>query len=495
MWGRRGRRGRRLAPSVLAVAVVAAGGCSAAHHDRGAPPRPAHPVAVATWDGTDLLPAAGRMARSGRIGVYFAVDGDRYSLAAVDVTTGRELWRHVVHQMARREDEVQEPAIDAADGLVYGDDFDEAHAQPGMIALDLQSGRLRWRTPIEPPRDMPVLCGRASLCVTTGRAGVTVFDRATGRRRPGPTGGLYLEIARVGGYLLSTDPDAQQVELGVGDDRGYRRLWTTSYADLYGPGDRSRTTAAGGKRGGIDPRTGASWFGFGLRPPRTGLDNVDSPEYREHADAALRVVFKDRAGHTTARADRVLDCSPWHTGGEVFLCGGRLSADGTHPVLHQVGARSPAGRLRWSRAVDPADDLNAPVPTSDGDVVALTRADGSHPVFLDPHDGRVLDPGDVPDLVFACQSNDGLTAAMLRVRLRVDSDHSAPYVRGGVPEITRLCDRRGDPLPVADALRRGIAVPDWFGPATRVGPRAPADRWVVWMDAFDGTLHGAGPVT
>ncbi len=482
-------RARALAALVATALVLA--GC-AARHDRDAEAAVAHHrVAIASWDGADILPAAGRMARYGRIGVYYAVDGDRYSLAAIDVTTGAELGRRVVHQMARRQDEVQEPTIDVRAGLVYADVYDEATATPGLVALDLRSGRPQWRTTIDVPRDTPILCGRSSLCVTTARYGVMVFDRATGRRRTVPSGGLWLEIARTGDYLLSADPDRRRVELGRSDDRGYHRMWSASFNDLYGPAGSSNTTPRGGLVGAIDPRTGASWFGFGLAPPPEGADHMTPEDYREHANFGYRMVFMTRRGRQTARVDRATDCSPWHIGRAVVVCFSPLSADGTHLVLSKVTVRSLNGALRWSRAVDPADDLNGVVPTSEAGIFALGGRDGGRPVFLDAGDGHVLGPGDVPDLVLACLPDPVPRTEGLKVRLRVDAEASARYARGDVREVAQLCDRHGEHMAVAEALRRGLAVPDWFGVATRLGARTPVDGWVVWMDT-DGTLHGAG---
>ena len=145
-----------------------------------------------------------------------AVDGDVYaeplvaggrvivatennSVYAFTATTGRRLWRtHLGSPVAGSSlpcgnidpsGITGTPAIDARHGVVYAVGF-LAPARHQLAALDLATGRLRWRRSIDPPADPRVHQQRGALALAGGRVYV-------------PYGGLFGDCGDYHGWVVS----------------------------------------------------------------------------------------------------------------------------------------------------------------------------------------------------------------------------------------------------------------------------------------------------
>ncbi|HEV7462064.1 MAG TPA: PQQ-binding-like beta-propeller repeat protein [Solirubrobacteraceae bacterium] len=213
-----------------ALALAACGGGSSSQSSNAAPATsttagqaPAQPaVAGSAWPtyhrdlartGND--PTAPRVTRVRRAWSA-SVDGDVYaeplvaagrvvaatendSLYAFDAVSGRRLWRtHLGSPVdgsslpcgnINPSGITSTPAIDTKRRLVYAVAF-IAPARHELAAVDLSSGRVRWRRAIDPPADPTVHQQRGALALANGRVYV-------------PYGGLFGDCGNYHGWVVS----------------------------------------------------------------------------------------------------------------------------------------------------------------------------------------------------------------------------------------------------------------------------------------------------
>src|SRR5947207_10626479 len=219
--------------SVLALALAACGGGSGSRSasSAAAPPdtTPSSPegrsqpaAATPAWPtyhrdlartGNDpKAPRVARLRRAWRV----SVDGNVYaepliaggrvivatennSLYAFNAGSGRRLWRTHLGSPVDGSSLpcgnidpsgiTSTPAIDAKRGIVYAVAF-LAPARHQLAAIDLSTGRVRWRRAIDPPADPKVHQQRSALALANGRVYV-------------PYGGLFGDCGNYHGWVVS----------------------------------------------------------------------------------------------------------------------------------------------------------------------------------------------------------------------------------------------------------------------------------------------------
>jgi outer membrane protein assembly factor BamB len=184
---------------------------------------------------------------SGR--VFAATEGD--SLYALDAGTGRVRWR------ARLGTPVDgstlpcgnidpsgitgTPAVDAANGTVYVVGFLRP-AQHVLFAVDLATGRVRWRRPIDPPgADPKVHQQRAALAVSRGRVYVAY-------------GGLFGDCGNYHGWVVSvpeSGPNGTLQSFKVPTQRE-GAIWATSGPAVDAGGNLFVSTGNGSSTSSFD---------------------------------------------------------------------------------------------------------------------------------------------------------------------------------------------------------------------------------------------------
>jgi outer membrane protein assembly factor BamB len=148
------------------------------------------------------------------------------SLYALDAATGRRLWRT---QLGSPVDGsslpcgninpsgiTSTPAIDTKGGIVYAVAF-LSPARHELAALDLATGRVRWRRAIDPPADPRVHQQRGALALANGRVYV-------------PYGGLNGDCGNYHGWVVSAPaagPDGAQANFQV-PTRRKGAIWAPS---------------------------------------------------------------------------------------------------------------------------------------------------------------------------------------------------------------------------------------------------------------------------
>lgn len=467
------------------------------------PQEAAEPVEVATWSGDDLLPAAGGMARVDEVGVYYAVDGDRYMLAAIDVTSGEELWRHQVHPHNRVPGVVQTPTIDTAAGLVFattGDWDRDFEGYSGLAAFDLRTGDVKWEVPAEIATNTPELCADL-VCLQTQSSGYAAYNKTDGSQAAvDHSGALYTVVGGRGDYRVTTDPEERLVELGQVTDNGYEQIWRRSYEDLFGEAG-VQYSSLGGWTVDVDEESGAAVVAFGATP-NGDPDSWSEDELAAYLDLGWAVALVSPDGASDRVLTQVLPCSglTWEEGG-VEICEQiavpedySLAARATFARISRYGFD---GTKQWSA------DLRTPVReeslghTSDPDLLAVQDQDDG-PMIIDREDGAILgaDDDEAEGLLLRCRSE----AEPPFVRIRRADNAADRYIRVYSEDLAGLCDLDGEEVEVTDLPSQGETAPRWFGPSSLVDdePTEPvenregANRWAIWY-GHDGTVHGAGP--
>jgi outer membrane protein assembly factor BamB len=267
-------------PAVLALAACGGGSSSQSSSASAAPAAPtttqapAQPAAAgAAWPtyhrdlartGNDTrAPRATRLRRawSG------SVDGDVYaeplvaggrvvaatennSLYAFSAGSGRRLWRtHLGSPVAGSSlpcgnidpsGITSTPAIDTKHGIVYAVAF-IAPARHELAAIDLSTGRVRWRRAIDPPADPKVHQQRGALALSGGRVYV-------------PYGGLFGDCGNYHGWVVSASssgPGGGQTNFQVPTHRE-GAIWAPSGASVDGRGRLFVSTGNGDSASSFD---------------------------------------------------------------------------------------------------------------------------------------------------------------------------------------------------------------------------------------------------
>jgi outer membrane protein assembly factor BamB len=289
----------------------------------------------------------------------FAVQGDdavvtssRNRVVALGIDDGRERWHaglaHVTHH---------DPALDARTVLISADDR--------FVALERDSGALRWESPIGEHAGGVALTrgdGEPMALVTTERGVVAALD--------GDTGGVRWSVPLPGDIYARPAADARA---GVG-----AVVWT-------GDADRLRVfdlvTGATRWETAIDPGTTAPIFHAGVVVVGEGKNNFEA-----------RIVGRD----ITTGAERWSVTAPasFEPGLTPGAGGGDVAVSDHFGTITLVDARR--GSARWQTAIrEPI--LDTPVVLTAG-AVALTTY-GGKVVILDRRSGRVVrrvDPGGFP---------------------------------------------------------------------------------------------------
>jgi outer membrane protein assembly factor BamB len=166
--------------------------------------------------------------------VVVATEGN--SVFGVDFATGKVRWRTPLGTPVRRSalpcgnidptGITGTPVIDPVAGVVYAVTFTEPFAHT-LVALDLMTGAVRSRTPVDPPgQDPKVIQQRAALSFANGRVYV-------------PFGGLAGDCGQYRGYIVGvpitvTGPGTPQVFAVPTARRG--AIWTPSGVVIDGAG-------------------------------------------------------------------------------------------------------------------------------------------------------------------------------------------------------------------------------------------------------------------
>jgi outer membrane protein assembly factor BamB len=278
------RRPHRAVLLVLAasLALAACGGGSSSESSSASAPStppatsqaPAQPAAAGTaWPtyhrdlartGND--PRAPRATRVRRAWSG-SVDGDVYaeplvvggrvvaatennSLYAFSAASGRRLWRtHLGSPVAGSSlpcgnidpsGITSTPAIDTKRGIVYAVAF-LAPARHELAAIDLSSGRVRWRRAIDPPADPKVHQQRGALALANGRVYV-------------PYGGLFGDCGNYHGWVVSVpagSPGGAQANFMVPTHRE-GAIWAPSGPSVDGRGRLFVSTGNGDSTSSFD---------------------------------------------------------------------------------------------------------------------------------------------------------------------------------------------------------------------------------------------------
>jgi hypothetical protein len=460
-----------------------------------------------SWDAEGLLPLAGGVTRVDDIGIYFADDDGTYTVVAIEVASGHELWRQAVNQHRRIPGVVETPTVDADSGLVFATQFDTSRQTPLLTAFDLWSGEVVWTADLpDLARSTPMLCGDHSVCLPTVQSGYLVHRRADGEAVEGTQGGFERFLGARGDIVVTADGDAQQVEMGRLGDDGYSTVWSASFSDVFGPDLGPRYSPDGGWSVLLFPETSSSVLAFG---PAMGAGDPESwgdEEWRAYVEAGWVVAVVGGAGTPVRVVAPAGPCWASYTdltGFEICDVAGvreRPRPVGEdelpfEPMIGRVARYGADGVELWSTPFEEPMPAWGQADTSDPTVIAFRDSERS--VFVSRTDGVVLDSADprFDQLVLGCGSPGGWGF----VTLDTWDGERDDYVRGAGP--LRLCDLDGRPVAVPDLLQNVGHAPGWFGPShfpeDDVRPVPPeerigADRWVLWADG-DGTLHGARP--
>jgi hypothetical protein len=458
---------------------------------------------IETWSGDDLLPAAGGMHRAGDIGVYFAVDGTNYMLAAIDVTTGDGLWRNQVHQHRRTQGVVQTPTVSADDRSVYVTTID-AGWRPMLTAFDLETGDLEWSAPSGEATNQPTLCGESSVCLGSGSDGHQVYDRADGSLRQVPQGGLSRGIGAGGDFVLTESSEERLLELGRLGDDGYHQVWQRSLNELLGAEHGPHYEPSGGWYVHIDNETGALVVALGANPLDDG-ENATDDEILERGDRGMAVAFVQPDGTTTRVLAPTALCMSEIGQDGVETCDGlesRMEPDGDDARFSawfgELRRHSFAGDEEWVVELPQAAEWPAVIATSDPDLLVV-EWDDHDSLVVDRREGDEVSAPDVDGIYIQCQEQDFDDGDDRMIELTALGGRTQEYLRAYPDWMTGVCDVDGAPADIVDVLADAGEMPAWFGPSrfdddtSEPGEREGADRWAVWYDR-DGVLYGAGPV-
>jgi hypothetical protein len=512
--GGRARARRRELPArvLLTLAVLLLAACNGAGDgsDRasernaapvGPSPTPSPTVDVASWDGAELPPAIGGMTRQGDLGIYFAEVDHRYTLVAIDITTGKERWRRRAHQLGRIGGTVPSPVVDWERGLVFAPRFEPDGDPPllGLFAYDLD-GRERWRAGGIGEAHLVYLCADDWSCASLPDGTVQRFLRDSGATVFASSGGVGRVIGGPEPWLTTANADRRLVEQGrIRADGSYRRRWRHSFAELFGGKRAGATYTPNGGWYSHRDETGATVVLFGTR---IGGDQPDPADLREEAELGLAASLVGDDGEVRGSWQRVDNCmldEAWRDDA-FLLCedlevveDGRVIDGEPAPWYHAsrvASYRFADGRRQWTAALP--GSVETIMPTSD-ESVALVQPNGADPLLLDFDDGSSVALGERPELIVACERD--YDPDDIHGELDFSQEERREYLRATEEALFALCDASGNVVDPADLLGTGELTPEWFGlhPDLEDGEeREGADRWAVWVTP-DGTLHGAGP--
>jgi hypothetical protein len=485
-------RWNRIVVAVVAGCVLA--GCTgqATGQNRA---DPAVEQQVRSWDGDDLLKAAGGMTRVGKTGVYFAVRGQQYWLAAVDVTTGQELWRHRVHQHGRIRGVVQTPTVDVEAGTVLttaGEDAD----QTTLAALDLETGETLWEVWSPLTRGTPDLCGEESVCTVTVEGVHEARARSDGDVVWSAEPGLPVILGGEGDFVVTGDPDQRVIELARHTDTGYERVWRHSYLELFG--DEERFSSDGGWKTWTDAETGATVVSIGPTLPPDDPYGTKIPVRLADPGGAVAFVRADGSVAASVTGNGTDSCYglDW-TAELISLCTVTSvepgpDGEGYRVLLGSIEVRDITGTVRWSHALPAGADDTEVTHTSSEDVISVPGTEGS--VLLDAATGTPVASSagdDAPLVLCPVPVSDKDRFVTLEHRRHYIYD----YLRLNDHQLGQPCRPDGTVVALSD-LVADEGPHDWLGPASFAvsAPSDPADRWVITADP-DGTLHGTGPAS
>lgn len=460
-------------------------------------------AAPSEWSGDHLPKAAGKMRISGDVGVYFA-DADRQLyVVAVDVFTGRQLWRQPVDHHGRPTGVVGTPTVDLATTAVIATTVHEG--LPTLSSFDLSDGRENWVVETAWSEGSPQSCSEKLVCIFSVESPAAVLhDVRTGQvHRVLQDIGAARTVAFENGLRLSADGDAVgTVELGRITADGYERIWRLRFDDLtheskaayYGPG--------GGWRARIHVPSGMSVFAVGAETPA-------DPTEDEWTEAIMRghlVAVVDVDGNVLLSRTTVDPCTDLYwTSTSFVLCDEYTAAviQGSHPDGEDhpepVFQRFASYRLpNLEEVFSPVLSKNVPLwrdvlaDTSDP-ALSLVGAGDPDAVLFNRTDGTLTPVADYQrPLAVGCNPGDIVPTEDLQALIDTVNAHGVSYRVSYGP--LALCDLAGDEIDPVTWLRSGQAIPSWFGIAIVSDDDEHytngIDRPAVWMDA-DRIIHGA----
>lgn len=460
-------------------------------------------AAPSEWSGAHLPKAAGKMRITGDVGVYFA-DADRQLyVVAVDVLTGRELWRQPVDQHGQPTGLVGVPTVDAVTMAVIATTVHEG--RPTLSSFDVGDGAENWVVETAWSQGLPQPCAEKLVCLFSVEPTAAVLhDVGTGRvHRVLEDIGGSRTVAFDAGLRLSVDGDeAGTAELGRITADGYERIWRLRFDDLTHESEAGHYGPGGGWRARIHVPSRMSVFAVGAETPPDATDD-------QWTDAIMRghlVAVVDGEGNVVLSRARVDPCTDLYwTATSFVLCDEYTAAviHGAHPDGED--APEPVFRRFSSYRLPSLEEVFSPVlsksvplwhgvlaDTSDP-ALSLVGAGDPDAVLFDRTDGTLTPVADHPGpLAVGCNPGDVDPSEDLRALVDTANELGVSYRVTYGP--LALCDVAGDPIDPVAWLESGQAIPSWFGIAV-VGDDDEhhtngIDQPAVWMDV-NRQIHAA----